>query len=154
MAIEDKNDKQIQDLLENDFPIKAIPIDFGDLNNRGLVLKSSFPWAYEKTESLTDREHWYFISQLVSNISIDVIGVVQMFQNANNELALTHLEVNKVFRRRGKTKEILDYLKRFVRFRHFKNITVPCIKEHERHFLRNGFVKKGFDLEWKNDYSN
>ena len=40
MAIEDKNDKQIQDLLENNYPIKAIPIDFGDLNNRGLVLKT------------------------------------------------------------------------------------------------------------------
>ena len=149
MAIENKNDKQIQDLLENNFPIKAIPIDFSDLNNRSLILKSSFPWAYEKTESQTDREHWYFISQLVSNVGIDVIGVVQMFQNSNNELALTHLEVNKVFRRRGKTKEILDYLKRFVRFRHFKNITVPCVEEHERHFLRNGFVKKGFNLEWR-----
>ena len=148
MAIENKNDKQIQDLLENNFPIKAIPFDFSDLNNRSLILKSSFPWAYEKTESQTDREHWYFISQLVSNVGIDVIGVVQMFQNSNNELALTHLEVNKVFRRRGKTKEILDYLKRFVRFRHFKNITVPCVEEHERHFLRNGFVKKGFNLEW------
>ena len=45
--------------------------------------------------------------------------------------------------------EILDYLKRFVRFRHFKNITVPCIEEHERHFLRNGFIKKGFNLEWR-----
>ena len=149
MAIENKNDKQIQDLIENNFPIKAIPIDFSDLNNRSLILKSSFPWAYEKTESQTDREHWYFISQLVSNVGIDVIGVVQMFQNSNNELALTHLEVNKVFRRRGKTKEILDYLKRFVRFRHFKNITVPCVEEHERHFLRNGFVKKGFNLEWR-----
>lgn len=150
MAIEDKNDKQIQDLLENNFPIKAIPIDFNDLNNRSLILKSSFPWAYEKTESFTDRNYWYFMAQL--NVDhIDVIGVAQFFQNANNELALTHLEVNKVFRRQGKTKEILDYLKRFVRFRHFKNIIVPCIKEHERHFLRNDFVKKGLDLVWKND---
>lgn len=150
MAIEDKNDKQIQDLLENNFPIKAIPIDFNDLNNRSLILKSSFPWAYEKTESFTDRNYWYFMAQL--NVDhIDVIGVAQFFQNANNELALTHLEVNKVFRRQGKTKEILDYLKRFVRFRHFKNIIVPCIEEHERHFLRNDFVKKGFNLVWKND---
>jgi hypothetical protein len=147
MAIENKNDKQIQDLLENNFPIKAIPIDFNDLNNRGLILKSSFPWAYEKTESFTDRDNWYFLAQLNGD-HIDVIGVAQFFQNANNELALTHLEVNKIFRRQGKTKEILDYLKRFVKFRHFKNITVPCIEEYERHFLRNGFVKKGFDLEW------
>ena len=147
MAIENKNDKQIQDLLENNCPIKAISIDFNDLNNRNLILKSSFPWAYEKTESFTDREYWYFIAQLNGD-RIDVIGVAQFFQNANNELALTHLEVNKVFRRQGKTKEILDYLKRFVRFRHFKNITVPCIEEHERHFLRNGFVKTGFNLEW------
>ena len=152
MAIEDKNDKQIQDLLENNYPIKAIPIDFGDLNNRGLVLKSSFPEAYEKTESFTDREHWYFMAQLVGD-HIDVIGVVQMFQNANNELALTHLEVNKVFRRQGKTKEILDYLKRFAAFRHFKSIVVPCIKEYERHFIRNGFVKKGFDLVWSPEKS-
>lgn len=150
MAIEDKNDKQIQDLLENNYPIKAIPIDFGDLNNRGLVLKSSFPWAYEKTESLTDREHWFFMAQL-NGSHIDVIGVVQMFQNSNNELAITHLEVNKVFRRQGKTKEILDYLKRFAVFRHFKRITVPCIAESERHFLRNGFAKKGFDLIWENN---
>ena len=53
MAVEDKNDKQIQDLLENNFPIKAIPIDFNDLNNRNLILRSSFPWAYEKTESFS-----------------------------------------------------------------------------------------------------
>lgn len=150
MAIEDKNDKQIQDLLENNFPIKAIPIDFNDLNNRNLILKSSFSWAYEKTESLTDREHWYFLAQL-NGSNIDIIGVVQMFQNSNNELALTHFEVNKVFRRRGKTKEILDYLKRFAIFRHFKCIIVPCIEESERHFLRNGFVKQGFDLVWKNN---
>lgn len=150
MAIEDKNDKQIQDLLENNYPIKAIPIDFGDLNNRGLVLKSSFPWAYEKTESQTDREYWFFMAQL-NGSHIDVIGVVQMFQNASNELALTHLEVNKVFRRQGKTKEILDYLKRFAIFRHFKRIIVPCIAESERHFLRNGFTKKGFDLIWENN---
>lgn len=154
MAIEDKNDKQIQDLLENNFPIKAIPIDFNDLNNRNLILRSSFPWAYEKTGSFTDRDYWYFMVQLNGD-HIDVIGVTQFFQSAiNNELSLTHLEVNKVFRRQGKTKEILDYLKRFVRFRHFKSITVPCIEEHERHFLRNGFIKKGFDLEWKNDYFN
>lgn len=150
MAIEDKNDKQIQDLLENNYPIKAIPIDFGDLNNRGLVLKSSFPWAYEKTESQADREYWFFMAQL-NGSHIDIIGVVQMFQNSNNELALTHLEVNKVFRRQGKTKEILDYLKRFAIFRHFKRITVPCITESERHFLRNGFTKKGFDLIWENN---
>lgn len=145
MPIEDKHDKQIQDLLENNYPIKAIPIDFMDLNNRTLVLKSSFADAYEKTEE--DKNHWYYMAQLVGD-HIDIIGVVQMFQNANNELALTHLEVNKVFRRQGKTKEILDYLKRFVEFRHFKKIVVPCIEEHERHFLRNGFTKKGFDLEW------
>jgi len=146
MAIEDKNDKQIQNLLENDHPIKAIPIDFNDLNNRIFILKSSFPLAYEKTE--TDKNNWYFLVQLDGDY-IDIIGVVQMFQNVVNELVLTHLEVNKAFRRQGKTKEILDYLKLFAKLRHFKCILVPYIKEHERHFLRNGFTKDGCNLIWK-----
>lgn len=150
MAIENKNDKQIQDLLENNFPIKAIPIDFNDLNNRNLILRSSFPWAYEKTEK--DKNNWYYMAQLVED-HIDVIGVVQMFQNSNNELILTHLEVNKIFRRKGKTKEILDYLKRFVEFRHFKKIVVPYNNEHERHFIRNGFEKKVLGLEWRPEKS-
>lgn len=145
MALENKYDKQIQDLLENNYPIKAIPIDFMDLNNRNLVLKNSFVDAYKKTEE--DKSSWYYMAQL-SGEHIDVIGVVQMVQTVNKELVLTHLEVNKVFRRQGKTKEILDYLKRFVAFRYFKKMVVSCPKESERHFIRNGFIKNGTQLEW------
>lgn len=148
MAIEDKNDKQIKDLLENNYPIKAIPIDFSDLNNRLLILKTSFPDAYEKTEN--DKESWYFMAQLNGD-HIDVIGVVQMFQNSSNELSITHFEINKVFRRKGKTKEIIDYLKRFTIFRHFKKIITPSLGDTDRHYIRNGFVKQGFDLVWEND---
>lgn len=150
MAIEDKHDKQIQDLLENDYPIKAIPIDFSDLNNRMLVLKSSFPDAFAKTEVNEYRSNWYYMAQLVGD-HIDIIGVVQMSQSVSNYLTITHFEVNKVFRRQGKTKEILDYLKRFAKFRHFKGIMTPSRGDTDRHFIRNGFIKERANLEWKNN---
>lgn len=145
MAIENKDDKQIKDLLENNYPIKAIPIDFGDLNNRMFILKSSFADAYAKTEN--DRENWWFMAQLV-NDHIDIIGVVQMFQK-DNSLVISHFETNRVFRRQGKSKEILDYLKKFTAFRHFKMIIAPSEGDTDRHYIRNGFVKDGANLIWK-----
>lgn len=147
MAVENKDDKQIKDLLENNFPLRAIPIDFKDLNNRNLILNSSFKETFEKTEK--DKENWFFIIELHNNEIMTIISTVQMYQK-DNYLMLNFLETSKLYKNQHKGIFTIEYLKSFVRFRHLKGIIIPNIIEGSvSFFTKNGFELKGNQLKWK-----
>lgn len=121
MAIEDKSDKQILDVLENNFPIKAIEVDFNDLNNLNLIIKTSFQEAYHLIDDFDGK--WYFITELntICN-TINVIGLVNLRIAQDGWMHVYWFEINRVMRSQGFTPRIIDYLKRWAAFRHFNGI--------------------------------
>lgn len=143
MAIEDKNDKQIQDLLENNYPLKAIKVDFRDLNNKTLIIKSAFEGAYTHLNTWAD--NWFYIARLneICN-TIDLIGIINMVITSDGWLDLFWVETNKVFKDKNFSKEIIIYLKRFVRWRHLKGIMAHCqVEDDLRLFKYNNFKPLG-----------
>lgn len=151
MAIEDKNDKQILNLLENNADLRAIKVDFKDLNNKTLIIKSSFVEAYKKLEEL--KENWFYIGNLGFN-GINLVGIVNMIPDQNNYLHLFWIETNKIFKKKGYSKEIVEYLKRYSQFAHFKGIIVHCEKAEDMHLFKfNDFKPKGnnsLEMIWLN----
>lgn len=156
MAIEDKNDKQIQDLLENNFPLKAIKVDFRDLNNKTLIIKSAFGGAYTYLNDWKD--NWFYIARLneICN-TIDLIGIVNMTIASDGWLDLNWIETNKVFKKKNYSKEIIDYLKRFVKWRHLKGIVANCVVEEDlKLFKYNNFKPIGNNsliMKWSGEES-
>lgn len=149
MAIEDSNDKQIQDLLENNYPLKAIKVDFKDLNNKNYIIKSSFIESYKKLDDIEKKDNWFYIASLdVVNNCINLIGLVDMIIS-NGWLKLYYLETNKVFKKKMFSKEIIIYLKKFAQFRHLKGIKAICEKEEDiKLFKRNNFTVNGLIMQW------
>lgn len=152
MAIISPSDKAIKDLLENDYPIKAIPIDFSDLNNKTLVIKSSFTGAYEKLDSFDGTWCYVVTLNMVQNC-IDVIGIVNLLVGLDGWLKLNWIETNKAFKKKGYVKNIIDYLKKFAIFRHYKGIRAEVTTENKQEiisiFKKNDFVDKGNGkMEW------
>lgn len=155
MAIEDKNDKQIKDLLENNSELKAIKVDFNDLNNKNYIIKSSFPIAFTKLDDSEKKDNWFYIVQLnVIMNNINVIGLINMTVTKDGWLKLYWVETNKAFKKRGYTKEIIEYVKRYVQWQHWKGIITTCEKQEDMHIFKfNGFNPLGnnsLDMKWEN----
>lgn len=154
MAIEDSKDKQIQDLLENNYPLKAIKVDFKDLTNKNYVIKSSFTESYKKLDDVEKKDNWFYIASLnIVNNCIDLIGLVDMVIG-EGWLKLYYLETNKVFKKKNYSKEIIIYLKKFTQFRHLKGIKAFCEKTEDFPLFKyNGFVPVGnnsLEMKWEN----
>lgn len=151
MAIEDKNDKQIKDLLENNSELKAIVVDFKDLNNKTLVIKSSFQEGYKMLD--TFKNNWFYIAELGFS-GINIIGLVNMYPGDDNYLHILWLETNKVFKKKGYSKEIIIYLKRFAQYRHMKGVMAHCQKPEDMHLFKfNNFKPIGNNslcVKWEN----
>lgn len=144
MAIEDKNDKQILDPLENDFPIKAIIVDFNDLNNLNLVIKNSFQEAYKRIDNF--ERCWYFIVRLnVFCNTIDVIGLVNLKFSNDGDMEIYWFEVNKVMQKMGFTRQIIDYLQRWAKFIHCKKIRIHTDTVENMNFFKRFDFKKEKD---------
>lgn len=152
MAIENKNDKQILDLLENSYELKAIEIDFRDLNNKCFIIKSSFKDAYDQLDKLKSK--WYYIGY-VSITGINLIGIVNMEVSENGWLNLYWLETNKVFKKKGFSKEIMIYLKRYAKYYHMKGIIAHLQNQEQMtYFKSNLFENIGngtLDMKWENN---
>ena len=138
MPIEDKNDKQILDLLENDYPTKMIEVDFKDLNNKNLIIRNSFIESYKKLNDFNGK--WFFVIQLGIN-AINVIGLVNL-DLTDSYVNLNYLEINKIFKKQKRSTEIIIYLKKFSDFRHLKGIRVKQC-EMNNFFIKHGFKKEG-----------
>lgn len=138
MPIEDKNDKQILDLLENDYPTKMIEVDFKDLNNKNLIIRNSFIESYKKLNDFSGK--WFFVIQLGIN-AINVIGLVNL-DLTDNYVNLNYLEINKIFKKQKRSTETIIYLKKFSDFRHLKGIRVKQC-EMNNFFIKHGFKKEG-----------
>ena len=138
MPIEDKNDKQILDLLENDYPTKMIEVDFKDLNNKNLIIRNSFIESYKKLNDFNGK--WFFVIQLGIN-AINVIGLVNI-DLTDSYVNLNYLEINKIFKKQKRSTEIIIYLKKFSDFRHLKGIRVKQC-EMNNFFIKHGFKKEG-----------
>lgn len=151
MAIEDKNDKQIKDLLENNSELKAIVVDFKDLNNKTLIIRSSFQEGYKMLD--TFKENWFYIAELGFN-AINVVGLVNMIPKSDGFLHLNWVETNKVFKKKNYSKEIIIYLKRYVQYMHFKGIIAYCQKPEDMHLFKfNNFEPIGGNslcMKWLN----
>src|SRR5574344_1104473 len=145
MAIENKDDKQIKDLLENNYPLKAIKVDFNDLNNKSLIIKSSFIESYKRLDDSEKKDNWFFIVKLNTlQNCIDVIGLVDMTVSSDGWLNLYYLETSKIFKDKNFSKEIIIYLKRYVQYQHFKGITAHCEKPEDMHLFKfNDFKSLG-----------
>lgn len=142
MAIEDKNDKQILDPLENDFPIKAIAVDFMDLNNLNLIIKNSFQEAFKLIDDFNGV--WYFIVKLnIIMNTIDIIGLANIKFSNDKTMEIYWLEINKVMRNKGYTRQILDYFQRWAKFIHCKKIRLLVnTKDNMKLFKRFDFIKE------------
>ena len=150
MAINDKNDKQIQDLLENNYPLKAIKVDFNDLNNKTFIIKTAFSEGYKKLENFSD---WYYIVKLnlIGNC-IDLIGLVSFEFDEQHFLKLNWIETNKVFKKKMFSKEILDYLKLYVKWIHAKGIKVKNYENNIVLFKLNDFKLDKGAMVWQIGY--
>ena len=155
MPIENEKDKQIQDLLENNYPLKAIKVDFKDLNNKNLVIKSSFKEAYTRLNDEEKKDNWFYIGELnVRMNTINIVGLINMTVTQDGWLKIYWIETNKVFRNKGYTKEIIEYLKRYVQWKHWRGAIAVCEKtEDMHHFKFNGFKPLGnnsLEMKWEN----
>lgn len=156
MAIENSKDKQIEDLTAYS-ELKAIKVDFRDLNNKNLIIKNAFKDAFLKLDSF-DENGWYFICSLdVINNKINIIGIVNMLLGADNYLHLNWLETNQVFRNKNYSTEILTYLKKYTNWERLKGIIANCEKlEQHPVFKKNGFKPIGanvLNLSWESERS-
>lgn len=152
MAVTDANDSQIQDLLENGFPLKAIKVDFRDMNNKSLIIASSFKEAYPHLDDPEKKDNWFFIAGLdILRNCINVIGLVDMTISEDGWLNLYWLEVSRVYRKSGQAYNIFAYLKRFVDYRHMKGIKAYSAPDKIGFFQKFGFKKKenSTTLEWE-----
>lgn len=157
MPIIDKDDKQIENLLENNIDLRAIKVDFNDLNNKSLIIKSSFVESYNVLDDKDKKDKWFFIAKMDRfTFSIKLISIVSMDINENNGyLNLYFIETNKIFKNNGYGKETLDYLKSYCKWRHLKGIIVDCIKqENFPIFKKNNFINIGNNsllMKWDAD---
>lgn len=152
MAVNDADDSQIQDFLENGYPLKAIRVDFRDLNNKNLIIASSFKEAYRHLDDPDKKDSWFFIVGLdIIRNCINVIGLVSMTISDSRWLELRWLEVSSVYRKTGQSHNILTYLKKFAQYRHMMGIRIFSDETHIRFFQRLGFRKKENStiLEWE-----
>lgn len=156
MPIENKDDKQILDLLENKYPLKAIKVDFKDLNNRSLIIKSSFQNAYKVLDDTEKKDNWFYIielNQILNNIS--VIGLVNFSLSSDGWLNLYWIETNKMFKKKGYSKEIIIYLKKYVKWMHWKGITAYPIKPSDFPLFQKNLFKNGGSnssiMRWNNE---
>lgn len=167
MAIENEHDEQIKNLLENDYPLKAITVDFNDINNMNLVIRSSFKRAANYIDAHTNekdiRDNWFYIAELNLNVQgIKIVGLVRMtLTAADGYLKIDHLEENHVFYNQGYDRKIIDYLIGYSKFKHLKGIiltyneTVPDLdkdlKLKTRIYEDKGFKKNEGTLTYKLD---
>lgn len=152
MAVNDANDSQIRDLLENGYPLKAIKVDFRDLNNKNLIIASSFKEAYLHLDDPDKKDSWFFIVGLdIIRNCINVIGLVSMTTTIDRWLELRWLEVSSVYRKTGQSHNIFSYLKRFAEYRHLSGIRAYSDKTHVGFFRKFNFRKKENStvLEWE-----
>lgn len=146
MAIENKDDKQIVNLLENSDELRCIKVDFKDLNNKTLIIKSSFPEAFK---DLNTEENYFYICKLnIIYNSIDVLGLVKM-DIENNYLILKWIETNRAFKKKGYFLEIINYLKKYVQWINLKGIITCPTEEAKYLFLKNGFTVRTNCLAWE-----
>lgn len=70
--------------------------------------------------------------------SLNILGLVQ-FDIKGNSLEISWLEVNRTFRKKGYSREIIKYLTKYAEFLHLKEIT--SLKD-DKIWNMNGFEKK------------
>lgn len=127
---------KILNLLENNAPLKAIKAD--SIPQMDYIIRNSFPMAYKELSSL-GRENWYFIISLNPLMnSLNILGLVQ-FDIKENSLEISWLEVNRTFRKKGYSREIIKYLTKYAEFLHLKEII--SLKD-DKIWNMNGFEKK------------
>lgn len=129
MALENSNDEKIKDLLENNYPLKAVAVDFAeDINNMNLVVRTSFKRAeyfFDHTNEKSSKyDNWFYIAELNPySENIKICGLVRMtLTAANGYLNISHLEKNRVLKEDNLEKRIIDYFKGYSKFKHLKGI--------------------------------
>ena len=165
--IENEKDEKIKNLLENDYNMKAISVDFSDLNNMSLVIRTSFLNSADYIDSQIKKlgsgayENWFYIAELDSIAQkINICALVNM-TICDGYLKIYCIEENRVIKRKKYFNRALDYLMNYVKFKHLKgikiapdNIFYDCyLSSYKSNLEERNFKRTEGTLifEWKNE---